>query len=174
MHAEEWIQKHGRYRRTMPLTELRKSLERQKGECTWCGGKCPSNYHRYCSHECNRMANVRCNAGQMRGFVFHRDRGVCAACGLNVMRLAAACNSLRWLKARNTGVGFRSRYFIFSWLESEGFGKNFPTWEADHITPVVEGGGLCHPDDVRTLCIRCHKKETAELAARRAKKRATA
>jgi 5-methylcytosine-specific restriction endonuclease McrA len=41
-------------------------------------------------------------------------------------------------------------------------------WEADHIRPVVEGGGACGLENLRTLCVRCHKVETARLAARRA------
>jgi 5-methylcytosine-specific restriction endonuclease McrA len=41
-------------------------------------------------------------------------------------------------------------------------------WEMDHIIPVVEGGGDCGLENLRTLCISCHAKETADLAARRA------
>jgi len=41
-------------------------------------------------------------------------------------------------------------------------------WEADHIIPVVEGGGECGLDGYRTLCLHCHKNATMELAARRA------
>lgn len=41
-------------------------------------------------------------------------------------------------------------------------------WEADHIVPVVEGGGLCGLENYRTLCLACHRAETAALAARRA------
>ena len=44
-------------------------------------------------------------------------------------------------------------------------------WDMDHIVPVVEGGGECDLDNLRTLCIWCHKRVTAELAARRAEER---
>lgn len=44
-------------------------------------------------------------------------------------------------------------------------------WEADHIVPVVEGGGGCGPEGYRTLCLPCHRRETAALAARRAAQR---
>jgi 5-methylcytosine-specific restriction enzyme A len=48
-------------------------------------------------------------------------------------------------------------------------------WEADHIVPVVEGGGALRDIDplanLRTLCRHCHKAETAALAARRAQTR---
>ena len=44
-------------------------------------------------------------------------------------------------------------------------------WAADHIRPVVEGGGLCGLDNLRTLCWVCHREASAELAARRAVRR---
>jgi 5-methylcytosine-specific restriction enzyme A len=44
-------------------------------------------------------------------------------------------------------------------------------WEADHIVPVVEGGDFFDPGNLRTLCIACHKAETAKLARRRARKK---
>ncbi len=39
-------------------------------------------------------------------------------------------------------------------------------WDADHILPVAEGGGECDLDNMRTLCLRCHRKVTAELRDR--------
>lgn len=44
-------------------------------------------------------------------------------------------------------------------------------WEADHIVAVVEGGGECGLEGFRTLCLRCHRLETAKLAKRRAEAR---
>ena len=29
-------------------------------------------------------------------------------------------------------------------------------WHADHIRPVYKGGGLCHLENLRTLCVPCH------------------
>lgn len=46
-------------------------------------------------------------------------------------------------------------------------------WEADHVLPVAEGGGACGLDGFRTLCMICHRKETAALAKRRAAARRT-
>lgn len=43
-------------------------------------------------------------------------------------------------------------------------------WQADHIVPVVEGGGLCDLSNYRTLCRPCHKRETAALRKRLAGK----
>lgn len=33
-------------------------------------------------------------------------------------------------------------------------------WEADHITPVRQGGGACGLDNFQTLCADCHKEKT--------------
>ncbi len=41
-------------------------------------------------------------------------------------------------------------------------------WEMDHIIPLVEGGGNSI-DDVRTLCVQCHRQETAALKSRLAR-----
>jgi 5-methylcytosine-specific restriction protein A len=42
-------------------------------------------------------------------------------------------------------------------------------WEMDHRIPLAEGGSN-KLDNLRTLCIPCHRKATAELAGRRAKR----
>ena len=39
-------------------------------------------------------------------------------------------------------------------------------WEADHVVPVSEGGGLCGLDGYQTLCRSCHGKESGELRRR--------
>lgn len=47
-------------------------------------------------------------------------------------------------------------------------GHRSGAWQADHIVPVIEGGGACGLENLRTLCTPCHRLETAALAARRA------
>ena len=42
------------------------------------------------------------------------------------------------------------------WIRKHGGGL----WDADHIIPVKDGGGLCGLENMRTLCIPCHKKIT--------------
>lgn len=44
-------------------------------------------------------------------------------------------------------------------------------WQADHDSPVAEGGQDLGLGNLRTLCLSCHKRETAKLAARRAARR---
>ena len=44
-------------------------------------------------------------------------------------------------------------------------------WEADHIVPVVEGGGACDLSNIRTLCLLCHREATRQLRERLAARR---
>lgn len=43
-------------------------------------------------------------------------------------------------------------------------------WEMDHTVPVVEGGGECGLENLRTLCLEHHRKVTNELRMRLAAK----
>ena len=54
------------------------------------------------------------------------------------------------------------------WMRRNGWPVDRHLWEADHIKPVIEGGGQCGLENLRTLCLRCHRRATAELARRRA------
>lgn len=45
-------------------------------------------------------------------------------------------------------------------------------WQMDHILPVIKNGGSCGLDNLRTLCLPCHRRVTAELRRELADKRA--
>jgi 5-methylcytosine-specific restriction protein A len=52
-------------------------------------------------------------------------------------------------------------FYMARWRDEDAL------WQMDHRIPVVEGGGTCGLDNLRTLCLPCHRKATAMLAARR-------
>lgn len=61
---------------------------------------------------------------------------------------------------------------LVRWHKGAWAGFTWPhLWEADHIVPVVEGGGACGLDGLRTLCRQCHVAETRKLRARLARDR---
>ncbi|MDA8346965.1 MAG: HNH endonuclease [Thermaerobacter sp.] len=153
--------------------------------CRWCQKPVPKGRHSWCSQACVDEYMIRSSPASARAHVFQRDKGVCARCGADTGTLEAAIRDLRarwkrwrwadspaaegeeldeeWRKlCESSGVRYRP-----GWLKW-GFSATH-LWEAHHIVPVVEGGGECGLDGYETLCLRCHKAETAALAARRAK-----
>lgn len=113
--------------------------------CRNCHGPMPSDDKRLhnCSPECIKEWSCKTSPSQMRQAVFDRDRGVCAICGTDTIE-GRICGPLYRHIARGTG----------------------DRWHADHITPVIEGGGECGLDNYRTLCIPCHKKVTRDMHSR--------
>lgn len=119
-----------------------------RGACLQCGGDITDKKRStFCGKDCSEAFYIKSRPDHARLRVFERDKGVCGLCGVDVF----------------AGTGRRPR--------SRGTGD---LWQADHIIPVVEGGGECTLDNLRTLCTGCHKSATADLAARRARQRSEA
>lgn len=178
MHAEDWIKLEGCRLRSVGACKLRKVLNRNKGECTWCGGVVPKPRRYWCSQQCVEAFTFR-QPAKARSEVELRDQGVCALCGVDTKKIASFLYKLWWGFERNVRLDiWRDVYHFYeTHLFSVGFhsgkGRLFhaPLWEADHIVPVVLGGGLCLPSGYRTLCIPCHSRETAELNAQLAREK---
>jgi len=133
-----------------------------KGFCRWCGEKAA---RMHCGEDCRREVNIR--MGYYQKYVFERDKGICAKCGIDTKWLCDKIIEIRslWRKYRPISMVEYAKDFGPWGIEAY---KQF--WEADHIIPVCEGGGCCGLENYQTLCLRCHKKETAELSKRRAVK----
>jgi 5-methylcytosine-specific restriction endonuclease McrA len=126
-------------------------VQRERTPCRRCGADVPKGRRTFCSDACVHEWRLRTDPGYLREQVFARDRGVCALCGLDT-------ESLRKHK-RKLDYGAR-RLFEKEW------GGRKSLWDADHIVPVVEGGGECGLANMRTLCLKCHRQATAELRKR--------
>lgn len=169
MHAAEWIAKFGKSRRIIGAAVLRDALKRQKGECTWCGGAVPPRRSSWCGAACvDAFLGLR--PGEVTRTLRKRDRGRCALCGCDTERIRRIVNLLRsWRE-------FSAVKDYIRHLKERGFNTGLFSvrrlWQADHIVPVCEGGGLCGAEGYRTLCMPCHKQVTTEQAARRRKKSA--
>ncbi len=125
--------------------------KRQRGVCRWCGAEVPKGRLTFCGAECVHQWKLRTNPGYLREQVFARDQGVCGRCGVDTEALRRDKRKLDW-KSR--------KQFERDW----GGRRNL--WDADHIVPVAEGGGECDLSNMRTLCLRCHREETAALRKR--------
>lgn len=129
----------------------------------------------------------------MREMVYQRDRGICALCGVNASKEYGLWKAAR-MEARRMFRWFWNRYlgdtaqergiwyqaasmkeeeaWINRWVPNPGWTIRRSTgWDADHIVPVVMGGGNGGLANMRTACHPCHKRVTRELAAQRAERR---
>ena len=132
-----------------------KSLPRNEegfAECRYCSGSIVPPRRTFCSPECVHQYRLRTSGTYLRRVVYERDHGVCAVCGLDTKSLAKQIN----------GSGDQEREFL---IKEYKLGKRKihkrklggGLWDADHILPVHQGGGACDLDNLRTLCIGCHK-----------------
>lgn len=173
-----------RFRRVVPTHELFPARRDDQGRhlCRFCGAICPGRRTSFCSQQCVDGFWIATSPQSARRAVEKRDRGVCALCGLDTGRLDRVLRGLRnraspYRKTRTP----QTRWFLAALerMRSAGFNITLSThvtwvvwrhlWEADHILPVVEGGGgIIRLDNLRTLCVPCHKQQTRELAKRRA------
>ena len=141
----------------------RKSIPRGpngRGLCRWCSLEVPRGRFTFCSECCVHEWKLRTQPAYLREKVFERDRGVCAACGVDTV---AAARRLRYSRERSRGE------LLAHWGLRQRTRKSL--WDADHILPVAEGGGECDLDNIRTLCLRCHRAATTELRQRMRQKR---
>lgn len=153
--------------------------------CRWCGVVVTPPRRSWCSDACVEAYRMVADPAFVRAQVKARDKGVCATCRVDAeevrvryMRLYRRCNDAQLGETRTDYVSRNRRRELrksrlYRWARAAGW----PTdpcrdwWEADHIVPVVEGGGCCGLENYRTLCVPCHKRETAALAKRRAQER---
>lgn len=117
------------------------------------------------SQDCYDAWAARNDPQAVRRIVYERDHGVCSICQCSTDALKAALRTAFIAWADGDRASPRP-------MPPAGFpGLDRTWWEADHIIPVVEGGGGCGPEGYRTACLPCHKVQTKALAARRAARR---
>jgi 5-methylcytosine-specific restriction endonuclease McrA len=123
--------------------------------CRWCALEVPPRRFTFCSEFCVHEWKLRSQPAYLREQVLLRDKGICADCGINTIaearRVRYARGSPRTALLASWGLKARTRKSL---------------WDADHIVPVAEGGGECDLDNIRTLCLRCHRLATLQLRGR--------
>jgi 5-methylcytosine-specific restriction endonuclease McrA len=121
---------------------------------------------------------VRTGSGMAR-FIKKRDRGICALCGLDCEKISRELRQLirnfwaTWSDPdRSYGRLGRKEAALKEYLSAFRAKHGIPAhrkrrlWDIDHIIPVAEGGGSCSPENLRTLCVHCHRAETKKLMER--------
>lgn len=137
----------------------------------------------------NERALRRMRKAIDRAAIIARDRGVCAICGVNAVVLQMWLDALpdtvhvHLLRGKYPAYGSDDRHALAVFagrmlgrhqararvLLGRLWGVVLPAgaslFEIDHIVPVAEGGGD-DPSNLRTLCRRCHRIESAALNKR--------
>jgi len=125
--------------------------------CRWCRLEILAKRRRtFCSDYCVHQWRLRSDPGYVREHVFARDRGFCALCATDTV---AAYAELK----RSRG---KVRASLLELWGLKSVTARRTLWDADHILPVAEGGGECDLENLRTLCLPCHREVTAELRRR--------
>lgn len=120
--------------------------------CRWCDLEVPGGRITFCSEWCVNEWKLRSDPGYLRQRVLERDRGVCALCSLDTLKA--------WRRICRIPLPRRTEV-LREWGIRPGVRKSL--WDADHIVPVSRGGGECDLDNLRTLCLKCHRLVTGEL-----------
>ena len=131
----------------------------------------------FCSPECVHEYRLRTSSQYIRECLYKRDKGICSLCNMDTKTIKEAlldtdclCTKKRsryrkkyvkgdvihneiCIDIRNANkLGLKRKV----WRRKNGGGL----WDADHIVRVEFGGGCCGLDNLRTLCLPCHKLVT--------------
>jgi 5-methylcytosine-specific restriction endonuclease McrA len=162
--------------------------------CRQCGDECDNKRQTYCSPACVAQWKLERWPTVQRRHVWERDGGVCRSCGFNVKRFERRA---RWISDRLGARSFNiSRLHGPAWTrEFNAIKRNGARlercvvrvvaryrfkahranwlphfWEMDHCVPLAEGG-TNELENLRVLCVPCHRAETKALAGRLAQRR---
>ena len=133
--------------------------------CRWCGKGVKPPRRTICSKECEHELNLRINGRYLRNCIYERDHGICSICNIDTKKTAKEANLLvgkdkeEYLKKYNISLKRKI------WKSRHGGGL----WDGDHIVTVKDGGGCAGLENMRTLCIMCHKIITSQTGTRKKK-----
>lgn len=132
--------------------------------CRWCNLEVPEGRRvTFCSAWCVEEWRLRSDPGYLREKVLERDCGICAVCAIDCLEVERQLKRLRGAARLKASLDWGIRA-----------GSRKSLWDADHIVPVVEGGGECDLGNIRTLCLKCHRAATVELRKRRSSRKSNA
>jgi len=141
----------GSTRRSRPSAHRTPIVRAESGRalCRFCGDETRPPRQTFCSDACVDEWKIRTSPAFARRKVLERDNAICALCGVDT-RPDTLPNGKAFYSERQ-----RLRAAV---------------WHCDHIVPVIEGGGECGLENLRTLCIPCHRVQTGLLRTRLASK----
>jgi len=128
------------------------------GKCRYCEKDVKPPRRTFCSNVCVHEWRIRSDIKYMREKIYERDLGICALCKIDTRYTKIEIENI----SRDVRNG-KKEAVLDGFLTSLRITKKESVkslWHADHIIPVKDGGGLCGVENIRTLCISCHKAVT--------------
>jgi len=123
--------------------------------CRYCNQSVKPPKKTFCSKECVHEYLLRSSGKYLRSMVYKRDLGICSICDIDTKKTAQLLFDL------DSNDPERKRlYDVYNISTKRKITPNKNgggLWDADHIIPVKNGGGQCGLENMRTLCISCHK-----------------
>ena len=126
--------------------------------CRQCGQEVPPRRRTFCGDACVEQWKLKSDPSFLRSRVWKRDKGRCAQCGMNCRELEKGLEQLRKVLARE---GLAVVYG--SLRKALKIQSRHTLWDADHVRPVVDGGGECGLENMQTLCLWCHRDKTGAM-----------
>lgn len=127
--------------------------------CRWCGESIHPPRRTFCSDDCVHEFRLRTQPGYVRQCCYDRDKGVCSLCNADTKVIAKNARKLHGKEL----INYLEQHSIKSTRKIHARKHGGGLWDADHTIAVINGGGLCGMDNIRTLCIACHKSATKSL-----------
>jgi len=150
----------------MNAKKLRKLHGRRKGECTWCGDAVSPPRKTWCSDACVEAFRQLHDWRFVRNKIYERDRGKCCLCGCDTLRMVHLASMVRYREGFETWVHLRE---FFHSVHHHGV-LQMDQWQVDHIVARCCGGDHSMAN-LRTVCLECHKSESARLLSELAQSR---
>lgn len=162
------------------LKERRKAAGERGPEgrplCLWCLKEVPPRCSVWCSNICTETFYSLTDWNTLKNLAAKRDQGICVNCKLDCAGLERERHTLYSKSYGGYGDTQEDRFKALAALKAfdeklvseRGFLKGearFSLYQIDHIIPLAEGGSN-HVDNLRTLCIPCHKRETKAMHRR--------
>ena len=168
----EQISKNKRYRDNRGFIDPKTLPTNEEGYrcCRYCSGSVKPPKRTFCSADCVHQYRLRSSGSYLRQQVYLRDRGVCAICGQDTKELAKQLSLLNTTDPARDLLLQQNNIHKTRKIKARKNGGGL--WDADHILPVRDGGGVCGLENIRTLCIKCHKIITATGSSKSARTRA--
>lgn len=142
--------------------------------CRWCGVIVTPPRRTFCSDKCVAEFKEQTDFTHARHQVFARDRGKCAACGANTLKIRRILSGLHhgFHQDGKQHIADHKAWRFYAEHLRVGRNRAFSgdLWDADHIVEVVRGG-TNRLENLQTLCVSCHKDKTKRLAQDRARER---